>query len=655
MPNALLVYPEFPPSYWGYQFALEFIGKKASMPPLGLLTVAGMFPKEYDLKVVDMNVGALSDADLEWADLVLTSTMIVQKDSLYDVVRRCNRADVPIIAGGPHPTSYYDNIKAEAGGTVNHFLSGEVEEVFGDFLTDLKSGVAKEVYTETKKPDVTQTPIPRFDLINLQNYGSMALQFSRGCPFDCEFCDITKLFGRVPRTKSNEQMLSEFQFLHDLGWRGSLFLVDDNFIGNKRDAMRLLPEVAQWQNERDFPFALYTEASVNLADMEPLMDAMVAAGLNEVFLGIETPNPDALVKMKKKQNTKKGEDNYLVKAVRSIQEKGMEVMAGFILGLDDDTEDAFDTQIEFIQTVGIPRAMVGLLTVLKNTDLFFRLQKEGRLMGESDGNNVGFDSLNFKTEMDKQTLIDGYKRVLSTLYDPTLKNYFERCLSMFKHLKPVKHGSHSLGITELTALIKSIKRQLFSKQGPAYFRYLMKVIADHPKMFVPAVTLAIHGYHFEKITSQTVAVDNFKQSLKSESEAFEETVSRRTQGDRIAAVGTYAQALFARVQVQYEQIHHDFRHSVHDALVSFQASVFRQYLDAELRVFKETVSRFAKTQSDRIETIGARTHELIARVEAQYDRVHHDFRENLEDTLESFKLSVKSHLDQVGVPIALSV
>lgn len=654
MPNALLVYPEFPPSYWGYQFALEFIGKKASMPPLGLLTVAGMFPNDYQLKVVDMNVGALTDADLDWADLVLTSTMIVQKESLYNVVRRCNRADVPIIAGGPHPTSYYDNIKEEAGGTINHFLHGEVEEILGDFLTDLKSGVAKEVYAETRKPDVTLTPIPRFDLINLQNYGSMALQFSRGCPFDCEFCDITKLFGRVPRTKANEQMLSEFQLLHDLGWRGSLFIVDDNFIGNKRDAMRLLPEVTKWQNERDFPFALYTEASVNLADMEPLMDAMVSAGLSEVFLGIETPNPDALLKMKKKQNTKKGEDNYLVKAVRSIQEKGMEVMAGFILGLDDDTEDAFDAQIEFIQTVGIPRAMVGLLTVLKNTDLFFRLQKEGRLLGESDGNNVGLDSLNFKTEMDRQTLLDGYKRVLSTLYDPTLKNYFERCLSMFKHLKPVKHGSHSFGKTELLALIKSIRRQLFSKQGPAYFRYLMKVIVDHPKLLVEAVTLAIHGYHFEKITSQTVAVDNFKQSLKSESEAFKETVSQRFQGDRIGAVGTYAQALLARVHNQYEQIHHDFRHSVHDALVSFQTSVFKQYLDVELRVFKETASRFAKSQSNRIETIGARAHELLTRVEAQYERVHHDFRDHLEDSLDSFKLSVKSQLDQLGVPIALN-
>ena len=654
MSNALLVYPEFPPSYWGYQFALEFIGKKASMPPLGLLTVAGMFPKEYQLKVVDMNVDTLTDADLDWADLVLTSTMIVQKESLYDVVRRCNRADVPIMAGGPHPTSYYDNIKEEAGGTINHFLLGEVEEIFGDFLTDLKNGVAKEIYAETRKPDVTLTPIPRFDLINLQNYGSMALQFSRGCPFDCEFCDITKLFGRVPRTKSNEQMLSEFQLLHDLGWRGSLFLVDDNFIGNKRDAMRLLPDVTKWQNEREYPFALYTEASVNLADMDALMDAMVSAGLSEVFLGIETPNPDALLKMKKKQNTKKGEDNYLVKAVRRIQEKGMEVMAGFILGLDDDTEDAFDAQIEFIQNVGIPRAMVGLLTVLKNTDLFFRLQKEGRLLGESDGNNVGLDSLNFTTEMDRQTLLDGYKRVLSTLYDPTLKNYFERCLSLFKHLKPVKHGPHSFGKTELLALIRSIKRQLFSKQGPAYFRYLMKVIVDHPKLIVEAVTLAIHGYHFEKITSQTVAVDNFKQSLMSESEAFKETVSQRSQGDRIGAVGTYAQALFARVYNQYEQIHRDFRHSVHDAVVSFQTSVFRQYLDAELGVFEETVSRFAKTQSNRIETIRARTHELLARVETQYDRVHYDFRDHLEDTLESFKLSVKSRLDQLGVPIALN-
>ncbi|MFQ5930572.1 MAG: B12-binding domain-containing radical SAM protein, partial [Acidobacteriota bacterium] len=307
MPNALLVYPEFPPSYWGGKFALDFVDKKSSMPPLGLLTVAGMFPSDYQLKVVDMNVMPLTSADLNWADLVFTSTMIVQKDSLQEVIERCNRAGIPIIAGGPHPTSFYEDIEG-----VDHFVLDEVEDILSDFLQDLKNGTPQRIYRAPAKPDVSRAPLPRYDLINVHDYGSMALQFSRGCPFDCEFCDITKLFGRVPRTKTNEQVLAEFDLLYNLGWRGSLFLVDDNFIGNKRAAMSLLPDIARWQKERDFPFSLFTEASVNLARLEPLMDAMVDAGFATVFLGIETPNPEALLKTKKKQNTRKGEENYLI-------------------------------------------------------------------------------------------------------------------------------------------------------------------------------------------------------------------------------------------------------------------------------------------------------------------------------------------------------
>lgn len=354
MPNALFVYPEFPPSYWGFKYALDFLGKKSSMPPLGLLTIAGMFPNNYDLKVVDMNIESLTDEHLDWADMVLTSTMIVQKASLYKVVERCNRADVPIIAGGPHPTSYYDNIKEECDGTVDHFLFGEVEEIFEDFLTDFESGSAEEVYKEKRKPDITKTPPPRYDLIDINAYGSMALQFSRGCPFNCEFCDITKLFGRVPRTKSNEQMLAEFEMLYKLGWTGGMFVVDDNFIGNKRDAMRLLPAVQEWQEERGFPFSLYTEASVNLVEIPEMLDAMTAAGFNMVFLGIETPNEEALITTSKGQNTSKKEDagSYLLNAIRKIQNKGMEVTGGFIIGLDGDTE--FDSHINFIQEAGIP-------------------------------------------------------------------------------------------------------------------------------------------------------------------------------------------------------------------------------------------------------------------------------------------------------------
>ncbi len=428
MLNILLVYPEFPASYWGYNFALDFVGKKAAMPPLGLLTVAGIFPQEYPLKVVDMNVHSLTDEHLEWADLVFTSTMIVQRDSLKEVVQRCNQARIPVIAGGPHPTSYYQELEG-----VDHLVLDEVEDTLLDFLRDLEQGTAKRIYRAPEKPNVSRSPLPRYDLIDLEEYASMALQFSRGCPFDCEFCDLTKLFGRKPRTKTNDQVLAEFDLLYGLGWRGSLFLVDDNFIGNKRASLSLLTDVARWQKKRDYPFSLFTEASVNLVRLEPLMDAMIDSGFTTVFLGIESPNPDALLKTKKKQNTRTGEEHYLMNAVRTIQQKGMEVMGGFILGLDGDNEGAFDSQIEFIQESGIPMAMVGLLSALKGTDLYLRLQREGRLLKESTGNNVSI-TLNFETEMDREVLIEGYKRVLTTLYDPTLKNYFERCWTLLRNL-----------------------------------------------------------------------------------------------------------------------------------------------------------------------------------------------------------------------------
>ena len=379
MPKALLVYPEHPPTYWGANYALEMVGIKAAFPPLGLLTIAAMFPPEYELRVADMNVAPLEDSDLEWADMVFTSTMIVQRVSLNTVIERCNRAGVPVIAGGPHPTTFHDEIPG-----VDHFVLDEAEEIFPGFLRDLESGIAKTIYREPRKPDVTLTPVPRFDLIDLENYYSMGLQFSRGCPFDCEFCDITKLYGRVPRTKSPAQMVTEFDSLRKLGWKGPLFLVDDNFIGNKREAMKLLPVIAEWQKAHGYPFTLSTEASVNLAHMDELMDAMVAAGFDTVFLGIETPNPKALIKTKKPQNTSRKEENFLFNAVRKIQHKGMQVQGGFILGLDSDDEGVFDAQIEFIQQAGIPVAPIYLLTALRGTDMYERLRAEEPASGQGD-------------------------------------------------------------------------------------------------------------------------------------------------------------------------------------------------------------------------------------------------------------------------------
>ncbi|MBM3214701.1 DUF4070 domain-containing protein [Candidatus Poribacteria bacterium] len=577
--NALLVYPKFPPSYWGYQYALKFIGKKANMPPLGLLTVAGMFPKDYTLRVVDMNVEPLTDAHLRWADIVFTSTMVVQRDSLNDVIQRAKRFGKTVVAGGPHPTSYHDEIKG-----VDHFVLDEVEEILPEFLQDLRNGTAKPMYRATRKPDVTQTPQPRYDLIKKHLYGSMALQFSRGCPFDCEFCDITKLFGRVPRVKSPEQMLKEFQLLHDQGWRGAVFVVDDNFIGNKRDAMAFLPHLAQWQKERSFPFSLYTEASVNLAEMDPLMDAMVDSGFNMVFLGIETPNPQVLLKTNKRQNTKKGEDDFLLNAVRTIQRKGMEVTAGFILGLDGDTEDAFDSQIDFITEAGIPTAMVGLLTALKGTNLYHRLLREDRLVGESVGNNVSI-SLNFRTEMDTDTLVEGYKRVLRTLYDPTLGNYFERCLTLLENLKPTPHVTREVAAPEILAFVRSLGRQLLSRQGPAYARFLATALKEHRALFPEAVRLAVAGYHYQKVTSQQIAVHEFREFLESELDAIKDAVSRlaHTHDRQVQELRTQVATILTRARREYERIHKDFRYSVQDALEAFQQAIQAQVALAAAR------------------------------------------------------------------------
>ena len=509
MKNALLLYPRHPPTYWGNNFALDLLGIRAAFPPLGLLTVAAMFPSRYNLRVVDLNVTSLEDTDLDWADLAFTSTMIVQRPSLEQVVERCNRAGVPVISGGPHPTTFHREMEG-----IDHFVLDEVEETFPAFLRDLENGTAKRVYRAPRKPDVTVAPLPRFDLVDMNDYYSMCLQFSRGCPFDCEFCDITKLYGRVSRTKSPEQMVAEFDHLYELGWRGPLFLVDDNFIGNKREVTRLLPAIAEWQKERGHPFALSTEASVNLVRMNDLMDVMIEAGFDTVFLGIETPNPKALKKMKKPQNLSMRDDNYLFAAVRKIQQKGMQVQGGFILGLDEDDESAFDAQIEFIQQTGIPIALVGLLTALKDTNLWERLKREGRLLDKPI--EINATSLNFKPQMDPATLVEGYLRVIGTIYDSTLENYFERCLTLLEHLNPVPHTNKPVSRHALYAGIMGIRRRLTRDQLPAFSRYVAKVSKDHPRMMPLAIRLAATGHHCEKFTRQQTVIREFKEYLNSE-------------------------------------------------------------------------------------------------------------------------------------------
>ena len=563
--HALLVYPEFATSFWSFKFALQYLGKKSSMPPLGLLTLANMFPQDYHVRVVDMNVRPLTDADLQWADLVCTSTMIVQRTSLEHVIAQAKRAGKPVVAGGPHPTSYWENIA-----DVDYFLLGEVEDTFPRFLRDFEHGTATHLYMPREKPAITQTPLPRYDLITMRAYGSMLLQFSRGCPFDCEFCDITKLYGRVPRTKTPEQMLAEFTLLYDLGWRGALFLVDDNFIGNRREALRLLRALIPWQRARHYPFTLCTEASMNLVEYDELMEAMIQAGFTSVFVGVETPTAAALIATKKPQNVRKDDPEYPLHAVHTLQAKGFEVMGGFILGLDGETPEVFDTHIQFIQHAAIPIAMEGLLTVLKGTDLYYRLEREGRLRGETTGDNLA-TQLNFVPEMPEEILKAGYTRVLNTLYDPRLAHYFARCWTLVQRLDrrraPTPMATPLRPVELLRFVVASLK-QLLSPQGPAYLQFLGRVLTRHPAMLREALALAAKGYHLRKITEQITAVDHLKQYLARAMAHLQAEMARCAHEGQTCLTASIREVV-AQVQREYGAIHHDFRHEVDDALHTF--------------------------------------------------------------------------------------
>ena len=454
----------------------------------------------------------------------------------------------------------------------DHFVRDEVEETFATFLSDLENGTARRIYRAPRKPDMTLAPIPRFDLIDMSEYHSMCLQFSRGCPFDCEFCDITKLYGRVSRTKSPQQMVAEFDRLYELGWRGPLFLVDDNFIGNKREVSRLLPVIAEWQRERGHPYSLFTEASVNIVRMNDLMDVMIEAGFDAVFLGIETPNPKALKKMKKPQNLDMRDDNYLFTSVRKIQQKGMMVLGGFILGLDDDDDNAFDAQIDFIQEAGIPISLIGLLTALKGTNLWTRLERENRLLDKPV--EIDDTALNFKPEMDPQTLVEGYLRVIGTIYDSTLENYFDRCLTLLENLNPVPHLYKPVGKHILYAAIMGIRQRLTPEQLPVFSRYIARVSREHPRLLPLAIRLAGMGYHCEKFTRQQTMIRGFKEYVKSELASFNE--ARRGRDAQPQMEDELRRAALQRARARQRTIPEEFRFAgdgIAESLAAFQLAL----------------------------------------------------------------------------------
>jgi radical SAM superfamily enzyme YgiQ (UPF0313 family) len=484
----LMLYPEFPDTFWSFKHALQFIRKKAGTVPLGLLTVAAMLPKDWELRLVDLNVRALTTKDLEWADYAFISAMVVQKSSAHRAIARCKTAGLKVVAGGPLFTAEYEQFPE-----VDHFVLNEAEVTLAPFLRDLAQGQAQRIYTSTEFPDISQSPVPMWELADRKLYATMAIQYSRGCPFDCEFCNITSLFGHMPRVKTSTQILAELDALYNLGWCESVFFVDDNLIGNKKHLRDdLLPALIEWRKgKRGMPFN--TEISINIADDEALMNMMTQAGFDTVFIGVETPDDDSLAECNKKQNLHRD----LMADIKRIQRAGLQVQGGFIIGFDNDTPSIFQKQVEFIQKSGIVTAMVGLLQAPMGTRLYKRMEQDQRLVGWSTGDNVDGTTNIIPKTMNLDVLQDGYRAVMKTLYAP--KNYYARALTFLKEYKVPKFAI-PLSPEYIRAFFRSVVRLgILGKERVHYWKLILWTLFRRPQLFALAITLTIYGYHFRQV------------------------------------------------------------------------------------------------------------------------------------------------------------
>ncbi|HOI56064.1 MAG TPA: B12-binding domain-containing radical SAM protein [Phycisphaerae bacterium] len=490
--NALLIYPECPDTFWSFKHALKFLRKRAGSPPVGLLTVAAMLPEQWSKRLVDLNVTTLRDDDLAWADYAFISAMTVQRDAARQIIARCREAGVRVVAGGPLFTIEHEQFQG-----VDHFVLNEAEVTLPPFLNDLARGQAKSVYTSTEFPDLHRTPVPLWQLADLRRYGWMSLQFSRGCPFNCDFCNVTSLFGHKPRTKTSAQIIAELDSLYALGWRRGVFFVDDNFIGNKRLLREdLLPALIRWR--RTHPgIPLNTEVSMNLADDPELMAMMVEAGFDTVFVGLETPEEAGLAECSKKQN----QGRHLVADIKRMQRAGLQVQGGFIVGFDSDGPSIFQRQIDFIQSSGIVTAMVGLLQAIPGTRLYDRLKSQGRILGLSSGDNVD-GTTNIRSTMSAQQLREGYQSILKHIYAP--RHYYQR-VRTFLHEYRAPTVKVRIQFDDLMAFLRSVIRLGILGRGRWYYwRLLVWTRLHRPELFSLAVRLAIAGYHFQKVCRQHV-------------------------------------------------------------------------------------------------------------------------------------------------------
>ncbi len=489
--RVLLVYPQIPETFWSFKHALRFASRKVAFPPLGLLTVAAMLPFEWEKKLIDMNANPLLDDDLRWADFVFVSAMVVQQESVRNVIDRCKAFDVKIVAGGPLFRAGYEDVALD---DVDHVISGEAENILPRFLADLQQGCAAPVYATDARPDIGDTPVPQWSLVDTTDYQMMSLQYSRGCPYNCEFCDIILMNGHVPRTKSHEQVLAEMSALYERGWRGGVFFTDDNFIGNKHKLKDdILPAIAEWNRSRGYPFSFITEASINLAEDDELMRMMVEAGFDVVFVGIESPNEESLVECNKLPN--KGRD--LLAAVKTIQSRGLQVQGGFIVGFDGDPPDIFESQINFIQKSGIVTAMVGVLMAPPGTALYKRMEVEGRLLRGGTGNNTD-GSTNLVPKMGLQRLSDGYRQVVSTIYSP--RHYYERIRTFLREYQPSPNRRNDYSPRYILALVRCMWAIGIRERGRTdFWRLYAWTLRQKPRCFHLFITFAIQGYHCRKV------------------------------------------------------------------------------------------------------------------------------------------------------------
>lgn len=482
--NILLVEPRTPETFWSLRHALRFVGKRAANPPLGLLTMAGMLPREWSCRLVDQNTRELSDDDLRWADHVLVSAMEIHRDGVVELARRCQAVGRPLIGGGPLFMAEPDPSLG-----VPHVVVGEAEELATELIDDLTAGTLRPLYIAQRFPELDLTPLPRWDLLNLKHYATMSVQSCRGCPFDCEFCDVVALNGHRPRMKTPERFIAELEALRLLGWQGPVFIVDDNFIGDPRRCRALLRAIIAWRTRTGARMTFVTEASVNMAAEADLLELMVTAGFKKVFLGLETPSAESLCECRKLQNLR----GDLSASVRTIQNAGLEVMGGFIVGFDSDEADIFQRQFDFIQNAGVVTAMVGLLQAMPRSRLYRRLAGEGRLRTVSRGDNTSL-GFNFEPRLDRRFLIENYKRLMCRLYEP--RTYYQR-IRTFLDAHHARGPRPRLTWPDLGAAFRSLWVMGVAHRGRcAYWRFLGSTLTRHPGQLGVAMTMAIMGHHF---------------------------------------------------------------------------------------------------------------------------------------------------------------